>query len=100
MRRKDLSGLPGGRPPEDERAALRLVVELELESGDLSEGLGLDGVRSLEGPYGDAALGVSDAVFLGFGLGRGGNDPDGGLPGRAGCGSVDVEAMPNVSTGI
>lgn len=96
VRRKDLSGLPGGRPPDDDRA-LRLVVELELESGDLRDGLGLEGVRSLEGPYGDAALGVSDAVFLGFGLGRGGNDPDGGLPDREGCGNVEVEAMPNFS---
>lgn len=92
VRRKDFSGLPGGRPPEDDREALRLEVELEPESGDLREGLGLDGVRSLEGPYGDAALGVSGALFLGFGLGRGGNAPDGGLD-RAGCGKVEVEAM-------
>lgn len=92
VRRKDFSGLPGGRPPEDERLALRLEVELEPERGDFREGLGLDGVRSLEGPYGEAALGVSGAVFLGFGLGRGGNDPDGGLD-REGCGKVEVEAM-------
>jgi hypothetical protein len=78
VRRNDFSGLPGVRPPEVERAALRLEVELELDSGDLSDGFGLDGVRSLDAPYGEAALGVSETV-LGFGLGRGGNDPDGGL---------------------
>jgi hypothetical protein len=91
VRRSDFSGLPGVRPPEVERAALRLEVELELDSGDLSDGLGLDGVRSLDAPYGEAARGVSDTV-LGFGLGRGGNAPDGGL-GRDGCGNVDIEAM-------
>lgn len=50
VRRNDFSGLPGVRPPEVERAALRLEVELELDSGDLSDGLGLDGVRSLVAP--------------------------------------------------
>jgi hypothetical protein len=93
VRRRDFSGLPGGRPPEDDRPALRLEVELELESGDLSDGLGLEGVRNLEAPYGEAALGVSGAAFRGFGLERGGSDPEGELPGRAGCGSVEVEAM-------
>jgi hypothetical protein len=90
VRRNDFSGLPGVRPPV-ERAALRLEVELELDSGDLSDGLGLDGVRSLDAPYGDAALGVSEETVLGFGMGRGGNDPD-GLD-REGCGNVDIEAM-------
>lgn len=48
VRRKDLSGLPGVRPPEADRAAFRLEVEFELDRGDLSDGLGLDGVRNLE----------------------------------------------------
>lgn len=34
-----------------------------------------------------------ETAFLGFGLGRGGNDPDGGFVGRDGCGNVDIEAM-------
>lgn len=48
VRRKDLSGLPGVRPPDADRVKFRLEVELEVDSGDLRDGLGLDGVRSLE----------------------------------------------------
>lgn len=48
VRRKDLSGLPGVRPPEVDRAVLKLEVEFEVDRGDFSVGLGLDGVRSLE----------------------------------------------------
>jgi hypothetical protein len=48
VRRNDLSGLLGLRPMEADRAACRLEVELEVDRGDLSEGLGLDGVRSLD----------------------------------------------------
>jgi hypothetical protein len=50
VRRNDLSGLLGARPLDADRAALRLEVEFEFESGDLSDGLGLDGVRSLDVP--------------------------------------------------
>lgn len=46
VRRRDLSGLLGVRPPEADRP-LRLEVEFEVDRGDLIEGLGLDGVRSL-----------------------------------------------------
>lgn len=50
VRRKDLSGLPGARPLEADRTALRFEVELELERGDRArDGLGLDGVRSFDG---------------------------------------------------
>lgn len=48
VRRKDLSGLLGVRPPEADRVKFRLEVELEADRGDLRDGLGLDGVRSLE----------------------------------------------------
>jgi hypothetical protein len=50
VRRKDLSGLLGARPLDADRAALRLEVEFEFDRGDLSDGLGLDGVRSLDVP--------------------------------------------------
>lgn len=48
VRRKDLSGLPGVRPPEAERVEFKLEVEFEVDRGDLRDSLGLDGVRSLE----------------------------------------------------
>jgi hypothetical protein len=49
VRRKGLSGLLGARPLDADRMALRFEVEFELDSGDrAAEGLGLDGVRSLE----------------------------------------------------
>lgn len=83
VRRRDLSGLPGTRPLEADRTALRFDVELELESGDLAnDGFGLEGVRNLDGWYGDAARGASAAgvmLFLGLRLGRGGNAPVGGF---------------------
>lgn len=51
VRRKDLSGLPGVRPLDADRAApLRFDVEFELDSGDLaSDGFGLDGLRNFDG---------------------------------------------------
>jgi hypothetical protein len=82
VRRKDLSGLPGVRPLDADRIALRLEVELELERGErASDGFGLDGVRSLDSWYGEAARGVSGAgaLFRALGLGMGGNEPVGGL---------------------
>lgn len=82
VRRKVLSGLLGARPLDADRTALRFDVELELDRGDLArEGFGLDGVRSFDGWYGDEARGASGAgvLFLGLGLGRGGNDPVGGF---------------------
>lgn len=100
VRRKDFSGLPGVRPLDPDRAALRFEVEFELERGDRArDGLGLDGVRNLDGWYGDVARGVSAAevLFLDLGFGSGGNAPVGGLDGREGCGSADVEAI--MSTG-
>ena len=99
VRRNVLSGLLGVRPLDAERIALRLDVELELDSGDrASDGLGLDGVRNLDNCwYGDAARGVSvgaGVLFLGLGLGRGGNAAVGGLAAdRDGWGRADVEAM-------
>ena len=49
VRRKVLSGLPGTRPLDADRMALRFDVELELDSGDrAADGLGLDGVRNFE----------------------------------------------------
>lgn len=83
VRRRDLSGLPGARPLDADRAALRFDVELEFDKGDLaSDGFGLDGLRSFDGWYGDEARGASAAgvvLFLGLGLGRGGNAPVGGF---------------------
>lgn len=82
VRRKDLSGLLGVRPLDADRIALRFDVELELERGDrASEGFGLDGVRSLDSWYGEAARGVSEAgmLFRALGLGRGGSEPAGGF---------------------
>lgn len=49
VRRRDLSGLLGARPLDAERTVLRFDVELEFERGDRREGLGLDGVRNLDG---------------------------------------------------
>lgn len=49
VRRRDLSGELGVRPLDAERTALRFDVELELESGDRRDGLGLDGVRNPDG---------------------------------------------------
>lgn len=49
VRRKVLSGLPGARPLDADRMALRFDVEFEVDSGDrAADGLGLDGVRNLE----------------------------------------------------
>lgn len=99
VRRRDLSGLPGVRPLDADRTALlRFDVEFELDRGDLArDGFGLDGLRSLEGWYGDEDRGASGAgavLFLGLGLGRGGRDPVGGfVAGRDGWGSADVEAI-------
>lgn len=50
VRRRDLSGLLGVRPLDAERTALRFDVELEFDRGDRTrDGLGLEGVRSLDG---------------------------------------------------
>ena len=50
VRRRDLSGLLGARPLDAERTTLKFDVELEFERLDrTSDGLGLDGVRSLDG---------------------------------------------------
>lgn len=97
VRRRVLSGLPGVRPLETDRTALKFEVELELDSGDRRDGgLGLDGVRSLDGWYGDADRGASGAgvLFRALGVGSGGKDPVGGfVDGRDGVGRVDMEAM-------
>lgn len=82
VRRKDLSGLPGVRPLDADRIALRLDVELELERGErASDGFGLDGVRNLDSWYGEAARGVSGAgaLFRALGIGIGGNELIGGV---------------------
>lgn len=49
VRRRDLSGLLGVRLDDTERTVLRFEVEFELERGDRRDGLGLEGVRSLDG---------------------------------------------------
>lgn len=104
VRRRVFSGLPGTRPLEADRTALRLEVELEVERGERAAegGRGLDGERSLES-CGEAARGKSDppgdkaVLFLALGLGRAGTakDPVGGgfVDGREGVGRADVEAM-------
>ena len=49
VRRNIFSGLPGARPLDADRMALRFEVELEFDKGDLArEDLGLDGVRNFE----------------------------------------------------
>lgn len=49
VRRRILSGLPGARPLDADRIAVRLDVEIELESGVLAnDGFGLEGVRNLD----------------------------------------------------
>jgi hypothetical protein len=89
--RKDLSGLLGALATVVDLPALILVAELE--SGDLlSVGLGLEGVRSLEG---ETALEDSADVgrlFLDFGIGNWGAAPSGGPEAVLdGCGNVDIE---------
>lgn len=99
VRRKDLLGLPGVRPLDADRIALRLEVEFELASGDRAkDGLGLDGVRNLDSWYGEAARDASVPgvlLFLDLLFGSGGKAPVGGgfVADRDGCGSADVEAM-------
>jgi hypothetical protein len=88
--RRDLSGLLGTLEADVDLVALTFVVELE--SGDLlSVGLGLDGVRNLEG---EEDLEVSEdagRLFLDFGAGNWGNVPVGGpATGLDGCGNADI----------
>lgn len=67
------------------------MLVVEFERGDLSVGLGLEGVRNLEG---EAALEVSDdagRLFLDFGAGSWGTPPSGGpVACRDGCGNVVI----------
>lgn len=99
VRRRVLSGLLGVRPLDTDRTAFRFEVELELDSGDRARdgGLGLDGVRSFDGWYGDAdreASGAGVLLLAGLGVGSGGKEPVGGfVDGREGVGRVDMEAM-------
>lgn len=87
--RRDLSGLLGTLAPDADLAELILVVELE--SGDLSAGFGLEGVRNL---CGEAARDESDEagmLFRDFGAGNWGSAPMGGpAAGLDGCGNVDI----------
>ena len=64
---------------------------VEVASGDLGVGLGLEGVRSLEGEADLVASDGAGRLFLDFGAGNWGNDPMGGpVVGLDGCGSVDM----------
>lgn len=106
VRRSVFSGLPGARPLEAERTALRFEVELEVERGERAAdgGLGLEGARSLES-CGDAARDKSGepgadnvdptALFLAFGFGRVGSALVGGgfVAAREGVGRAEVDAM-------
>lgn len=81
--RRDFSGLRGG--PLDEADLGALISDDELDKADLlNDGLGVEGVRSLVGCLdGDGVLEGSGDLgklcCLVFGVGKGGNDPVGGL---------------------
>ncbi len=88
--RRDLSGLLGTLEADVDLVALTFVVELE--SGDLlSVGLGLDGVRNLEGEEDLEGSEGAGRLFLDFGAGNWGSVPVGGpVTGLDGCGNADI----------
>lgn len=84
-----MSGLLGTLAADVDLGALTLVVEFE--SGDLIVGLGLEGVRNLEGEAALEESEVTGRLFLDFGAGNWGSDPMGETSvDFEGCGNVDI----------